>query len=257
MNPCSRSSHNARSYEVPQHTNMNAVPGARAQGMHVPGVRVTGGNVPVGSARVSNVPVGNARVPYAARTVYQMPARPQIHSYGMASQPYRNVAQMQTSERVNQVRVALDAFVRDCNSVIFDLNTAHTTEWWDAQTSNDSLFGSIIASRSHALNNSVSHRVDSLRHRAVIINQELSAIGIFGQALLSCGHLNGQAIREAEAAEHHFLANLISPNLYGPHASRNTMRVISETISKVGYVQSQAKNLLRLNLFPHLFHKNY
>lgn len=137
-----------------------------------------------------------------------------------------------------QMSYALQHFMDQCSSTLNDLHSAYSTECLDASTSNRSFAGFLISSYSNSQNHHVANRVDALQQEGYRINEMLIGLRLFPLSL----NFSGDAIRQAENAEHSFLPNFLI-SYYSSFASGNTMGQISSTISKIEWVRREAAQL--------------
>lgn len=161
--------------------------------------------------------------------------------------PARHTEQQQ---RIQQLVIALGAFIGECDLVLNQLNSARNTEMMDATTSNYSFFGSIITNMSYRENMNVANRVDALRNQALNINHMLASInqpapGTRGPLpfVLLDTNFNGHQIRQAESNEHSFFWNFFTDNAYSSMASTNTMQTIQWTMDRINAVRYQAASV--------------
>lgn len=141
----------------------------------------------------------------------------------------------------------LKSFAKRCDSILTDLNSAQTTEFFDSMTSNQSLFGSYISNSSYHQNYQVANRLDRLKHSALDINMDIKQLKQnYG---LHMGKLNtnfhGENIRQAENAEHSFWGDWFTGGNYSSMGSCNTMQKLSSATHKVEKVRDQALKCLR------------
>lgn len=144
--------------------------------------------------------------------------------------------------QINQIGMQLRNFISQCDSILIDLNSAYRTERLDTETSNWSLFGSLITDASYEKNHAVASKIDDLRQHVWAINYSLQQMGNPG--LILDTDLDGHQIRSAEDAEHNVFANWFTSNAYSSYASTHTMDQIAITADKVRRVRNQAENSL-------------
>lgn len=142
---------------------------------------------------------------------------------------------------------ALNQFIQSCDNSINQLYSARSTEWLDAGSSNNSLFGFCVSMSSNSQNYSAASAVDNLQHQAFEINRMIDLSSLRGRVMLLDTSFNGSGIRNAEDSEHSLLGNIFFGSFYSSCASINTADELSRTAEKVRWVRDQAwhiKNML-------------
>jgi hypothetical protein len=127
----------------------------------------------------------------------------------------------------------------ECDSVLSDLEKAHSVETLDTVTSNQSGVGAIVSIVSNFKNHNVADRVNQLQTHVLNAQQYLNTHGI---VLTSIS--NGEAIRNAESAEHSFWGNVIGGDTYTSLASYYTAAELSLKIREVTALRSQIETHL-------------
>jgi hypothetical protein len=145
--------------------------------------------------------------------------------------------------KVKNLVSKLNYLTNTCNSVLEDLDSANSTEFWDSMTSNQSLIGSFISNWSYHQNHQVAKRVDRLRELVFDINNDIRDLRHHSRLQLRelDAYFSGEKIRQAENAEHSFFGDWLTSGNYSSWGSCNTSRKISLTHDKVEQVKEQAQ----------------
>jgi hypothetical protein len=146
----------------------------------------------------------------------------------------------QVANQAGHIREIFRNFICRCDTVLSLLNSALTTEYADANTSNTSLIGYFVSNMSYHKNHQAANEIDALCMEAHRINQMMAGMGFMPLDTT----FNGNAIRMAENNEHHFFIDWFTNGSYSSMASMNTARQIETTIYRVNNVRNQAQSML-------------